>query len=97
MDFKKAFDCIEHASIWRALKEQKVPTVCVKVLRELYRNQEGRVMTGAESRAFKIGRGTKQGDPISPSSSMPSCKAFSEDSVKGGRAPRVASQLVSGG
>ena len=49
-----------------ALVEQGVPHYCVRVLMKLYEEQEGVVMTDTISRSFRILRGTKQGDPISP-------------------------------
>ena len=66
IDFKKAFDCVSHSAIWKALQAQSVPRGYVRLLKELYREQKGRVHTDAESRSFDIKRGTKQGDPLSP-------------------------------
>ena len=67
VDFKKAFDTVEHTAIWAALKEQQVPARYVDLLRSLYAGQVGQAITDKESRKFTISRGTKQGDPISPS------------------------------
>ena len=66
IDFKKAFDTVEHPSLWDALQEQGVPLQYVTILRKLYDGQTGRVVANGESRPFSITRGTKQGDPISP-------------------------------
>ena len=65
VDFKKAFDSVEHEAIWQALEELGAPLRYVEVLRSLYRGQEGRVVAEKESKPFKIARGTKQGDPVS--------------------------------
>ena len=66
IDFKKAFDCVDHGSLWQALREQGVPKGYVRVCRDLYTGQKGMVNAGAMSRTFDIVRGTKQGDPMSP-------------------------------
>ena len=66
LDFKKAFDSIEHSSIWDSLLEHGASPVSVDVLSRLYQGQRGSVKSAARSREFDISRGTKQGDPISP-------------------------------
>ena len=66
IDFKKAFDCVEHECIWTALAEMGVPEVYVRILASLYDGQTGEGTTDKASRSFVIQRGTKQGDPLSP-------------------------------
>ena len=66
IDFRKAFDTVRHVGLWDALLEQRVPEIYVNVLQRLYCHQVGRVQLDCVSRTFSIGRGTKQGDPISP-------------------------------
>ena len=66
IDFKKAFDTVEHESIWAALEHQKVHSKYISILKELYTGQTGQVIADKVSRNFDINRGTKQGDPISP-------------------------------
>jgi len=66
VDFKKAFDTVEHEAIWRALHTQKVHPGYISILAELYQGQAGKVIADKESKSFGIQRGTKQGDPISP-------------------------------
>ena len=63
IDLRKAFDQIHHESLFKALQEQGVPTEYIALLRTLYSQQTGSV---ADSRAFPIRRGVKQGDVISP-------------------------------
>ena len=65
IDFEKAFDSIEHSYLWQSLVDQGVDRQYVLLLAALYENQCGHVC-GALSKAFKILRGTKQGDPLSP-------------------------------
>ena len=66
VEFKKAFGTIDHNAIWEALHELGFPTGYTAILRRLYQGQTGQVVADANSRTFKIKRGTKQGDPISP-------------------------------
>jgi hypothetical protein len=66
IDFKKAFDTVEHSAVWNALEEQKVPKQYMNTLKKLYEGQSGTIVANHESRPFGITRGTKQGDPISP-------------------------------
>ena len=66
LDFKKAFDSITHASIWKALIAQRVPCSYVHMLSRLYEGQLASVKVDSASLAFQINKGTKQGDPISP-------------------------------
>eukprot|EP00973_Karenia_brevis_P029573 4079035-Karenia_brevis.AAC.1 len=67
VDFQKAFDTVSHRGLWAALREQGIPESYIGVLIKLYNKQSGRVVTQVASRTFKIERGTKQGDPLSPS------------------------------
>ena len=65
IDFKKAFDSINHDKLWQTLKEQHVPSAYIKLLQELYAQQDATVKTDQHSRRFNIKRGVKQGDPLS--------------------------------
>ena len=63
LDLKKAFDRIEHVSLFRALHHHGVDHEYVKLITMLYREQTGYIKGG---RAFAIERGVRQGDVISP-------------------------------
>ena len=65
LDFRKAFDMVEHDALWEALAKQNVPAPYTRLLCRMYSGQTGQVKTDKRSRAFKIERGTKQGDPLS--------------------------------
>jgi hypothetical protein len=66
IDFSKAFDCVGHACIRKALDDMGVPRAYIKVMTKLYADQTGVVVTDKESKTFSIRWGTKQGDPSSP-------------------------------
>jgi len=65
IDFKKAFDTIDHNRLWQALHHQHVPPQYIRLLKSLYANQTATVKTDKMSRQFHIQRGVKQGDPLS--------------------------------
>ena len=46
MDYAKAFDCVDHNSLWKILKEVEVPDHLTCLLRNLYVDQEAAVRTG---------------------------------------------------
>ena len=66
IDFSKAFDSINHRSIFEALEAHNVPMAYINALSRLYKEQRASVRCESQSRMFDICRGTKQGDPISP-------------------------------
>jgi len=66
VDFRNAFDTVEHDSMWSALSTMGVPRAYIRVFAKLYSDQVGIVVTDRESRRFAMKRGTKQGDPTSP-------------------------------
>ena len=65
VDFKKAFDTIDHNKLWQALHRQGVPPQYIHLLESLYSQQAATVKTDKSSRHFHIERGVKQGDPLS--------------------------------
>lgn len=66
VDYAKAFDSISHSSIWNALSEQGVNASYIDIIKELYKNSTARVKLESSGPEFKIERGVKQGDPLSP-------------------------------
>ena len=61
----KAFDSINHNSIWDALKTCGIEHEYISLLKRLYKNHEATVMTDKESDTFEIKQGNMQGDPLS--------------------------------
>lgn len=66
VDYKKAFDFLEHASVFQALVNQGVETKYVRLLKTIYSQSTAKVKTEKVGQTFTLGRGVKQGDPISP-------------------------------
>ena len=62
IDYAKAFDCVDHNKLWKALKEMGIPDHLTCLLRNLYASQEatGRTLYGTTD-WFKIEKGVQQG------------------------------------
>lgn len=66
IDYSKAFDSIEYGAVWQALSRQGVHSKIVNVLRNIYSKAQVFVKLGSEKVPINIGRGVRQGDPLSP-------------------------------
>ena len=66
IDFHKAFDSVEHEYLWKGLKKQGIPLKLINILRSTYENSKAYIKLEKEGETFEIGRGVKQGDPLSP-------------------------------
>ena len=67
IEYAKAFDCVGHSALWKALLEMGVPTHFVKLISNLYDNQQACVRTEkGDSDWFNIGQGVRQGCILSP-------------------------------
>ena len=54
----KAFDCVDHNTLWKILKDRGIPDHLTCLLRNLYAGQETRVRTGMEwLSGSKLGKG----------------------------------------
>ena len=45
IDYAKAFDCVDHDKLWKALREMGIPDHLTCLLRNLYASQEATVRT----------------------------------------------------
>ena len=66
IDFKKAFDSLKQVFLYKSLKHQNIPTDIIDLLKSLYANNTARIIMDRPGPYFKIQRGVKQGDPLSP-------------------------------
>ena len=58
----KAFDCVDHNKLWKALKEMGIPDHLTCLLRNLYEGKEAIVRTlYGTTDWFKIDKGARQG------------------------------------
>ena len=62
IDCAKAFDCVDHNTLWNILKEMGIPDHLAFLLRNLYAGKEATVRTGHQTTDwFQIGKGVCQG------------------------------------
>ena len=62
IDYTKAFDFVDHITLWKILKEMGIPDHLTCFLRNLYAGQEATVRTGhGTTDWFQIGKGVRQG------------------------------------
>ena len=67
IDYKKAFDCVDHERLWVILRDMGVPVHLIVLLRRLYTNQEATVrMEFGETNNIDIWKGVRQGCILSP-------------------------------
>ena len=67
IDYKKAFDCVDHNKLWKILKKTGIPHHLTCFLRNLYAGQEAIGRTGhGTTDWFQIGKGVRQGCILSP-------------------------------
>ena len=67
IDYAKAFDCVDHNTLWKILKEMGIPDHLTCLLRSLYAGQEATVRTGhGITDWFQIGKGLHRGCILSP-------------------------------
>ena len=67
INYAKAFDCVDHNKLWKALKEMGIPDHLTSLLRNLYASQEAtvRALYGTSDR-FKMEKGIQQDCLLSP-------------------------------
>ena len=67
IDYAKPFDCVDHNTLWKILKEMGIPDHLTCLLRNLYAGQEATVRTRhGTTDWFQIGKGVRQGCILSP-------------------------------
>ena len=67
IDYKKAFDCVDHNKLWNILEAMKTPDYLTSLLRNLYVGPEAAVRTlHGTADWFDIGKGICQGCILSP-------------------------------
>jgi hypothetical protein len=67
VDFAKAYDSVEHDFLWRAMEGRGLSPEYIRWVQLLYAGAGARILlNGALSAPLEIGRGVRQGDPLSP-------------------------------
>ncbi|KAN0004215.1 hypothetical protein ACTFIZ_010366 [Dictyostelium cf. discoideum] len=77
-DFEKAFDSISHESVIRTFKHLNFPPKIINTIKNMLSDSRIKVLVNGEmSEPFITQRGTKQGDPISPTLFAIVCECMS--------------------
>ena len=67
LDYAKAFECVDHNTLWKILKEMGIPDHLTCLLRNLYAGQEATIRTGdGTTDCFQIRKGERQGCILLP-------------------------------
>ena len=67
IDYAKAFECVDHKTLWKILREMGIADHLTCLLRNLYAGQEATVRTGhGKTDWFQIGKEVRQGCILSP-------------------------------
>src|SRR3984957_14408313 len=66
VDYKKAFDSVEHCGIINAIKEHQINSVYIETFINIYNNRTSLIRLDKESNKFPIQKGVRQGDTLYP-------------------------------
>jgi hypothetical protein len=66
IDYRKAFDSVEHPFLWAALKEQNIEDKYIRIFKKIYENSTAKIQLDKLGREFRLSRGIKQGCAVSP-------------------------------
>jgi len=66
INYTKAFDCVDHNKLWKALKEMGIPDHPTCLLRNLYVGQEATVRTLYETSGSRLRKDTTGLSAVTP-------------------------------
>ena len=67
VDFRKAFDSLNHNLLWKKLDKQKIDSNFILIMKNIYNSAEGSISLSQESTPYvKITKGVLQGEILSP-------------------------------
>ena len=66
VDYEKAFNSIEFEPVFHALKNHRVDKAYLDIIRHLYHKATSVIHLHTDSKKFRLQRGVRQGDNISP-------------------------------
>lgn len=67
IDFRRAFDSLNHNAIWKILTQRGVPPKILNIIKNMYTDANSNVLhNGSTSKPIKVRNGVKQGCVLSP-------------------------------
>ncbi len=66
IDFHKAFDSVDHEYLKMSLRKQGLEEDYIHIIQNYYKNAKARITLKNRGREFKVEKGVRQGDPLSP-------------------------------
>lgn len=66
IDYTKAFDTVEICYLLKALQDQEIPDKYIRLMKHIYEKSQASIYLEKPGEKFKLQRGVKQGDPMSP-------------------------------
>lgn len=66
IDYAKAFDSLEHSSIWMALRQNGIEEGYIQIIKNIYASSSAKIRMERDGDEFPIRKGVRQGDPLSP-------------------------------
>jgi len=66
IDFEKTFDSVSLAAVLKSLEHQGIESAFITLLRNIYSTATSVIKLHQESEKFKVGKGVRRGDSISP-------------------------------
>lgn len=99
MDQEKAYDRIDHEYLWKIMASYSLPKEFIQRIKALYASAQTRVTLNRWiSSPFKVGRGVRQGDPMScllfDLAIEPLAEMLRQSNLKGIKVPQMATRLV---
>ena len=100
LDQEKAYDKIRHDYLWKTLERFNVPSTFTETVKGLYKHAQTKVaVNGILSKAYKVTRGVRQGDPLSCAlfnlAIEPlACRIRSDEKMKGLEIPGIEEKVI---
>ena len=67
IDFEKAFDSVDHSTLWKILRHYGIPEKFIAIIQQLYYNSQIRVIHNGElTPSFSVKTGVRQSCILSP-------------------------------
>lgn len=76
---RRLFDCLKHSFLFTSLQQQEVLSIYLNIITDIYKNSSARLMLEKPGEFFRVQKGVKLGDSLSPLFLIQLCKKFSSN------------------